>query len=474
MSIVTTSQPKDSLRYFVLVFLVSCVFFWNDGISLELFNLYGADRFAWSTVSVVFVLVIVFIILGIFRPINITNNWYIKSLLWLMLIVLAPILLSSIRLYGQAWSAILRRPFFFGGYLIFPILILLRLSKKETLHFFWGLMILSLIASSLTCLVYFEPDLQDIFVKEMTWVRFGKLRVGGGRILPNLSMILFFVSIAGFIDASRGWLRIGAFFNAFVMFWMFFYVWKTRGIIFPLMVALIVIWLFQLELRNRMKVLFAVGFALICSLLFSILGGEFPVINPLKELYRLSIEEYTAYGGTIGSRIEAIGYYFTEFKRTCFVGVGLTSTTMNTENPVSMGLLYYRLNMNDIGIFGMIYKFGVPVIIFLFVMFRRLLRDLSELRSEGQEEVRIIASGIMFFLVFNIAGLFFTKAFFFPKFSLFYGLLLYFVWRLKQPDFVTDEKKGSILPLAETQRIRNQPMKKMQQEHSYFPYGRNA
>jgi hypothetical protein len=445
-----SSQPKDSLRYFVLGFLLSCVFFWNDGISLELFNFYGPDRFAWSTVSVVFVFLIVIIILGILRPINIANNWYIKSLLWLMLIVLAPILLSSIRLYGQTWSAILRRPFFFGGYLIFPILILLRLSKKETLHFFWGLIILSLIATSLTCLVYFEPDLQDIFVKEMTWVRFGKLRVGGGRILPNLSMILFFVSIAGFIDASRGWVRIGAFFNALVMFWMFFYVWKTRGIIFPLMVTLIVIWLLQLELRNRMKVLFAVGFVLICSLVYSIFAGEFPLINPLKQLYRLSMEEYSAYGGTIGSRIEAIRYYFTEFKRTYFVGVGLTSTTANTDNPISIGLLYYGLNMNDIGILGMIYKFGVPVIIFLFVMFRRLLWDLSELRLRGQREVRIIATGIMFFLVFNIAGFFFTKAFFLPKFSLFYGLLLSFVWRLKQPDFVTEEKKGSVLALAET------------------------
>ncbi len=430
-------------------------------MSLELFNFYGADRFAWSRVSVVFVILVVFIILCIFRPVNIINNWYTKSLLWLMLIVLVPIVLSSIRLYGQTWSAILRRPFFFGGYLIFPILILLRLSKKETLKFFWGLMILSLIATSLTCIVYLEPDLHDIFVKEMTWVRFGKLRVGGGRILPNLSMILFFVSIAMFIDASARWVRICAFFSAFVMFWMFSYVWKTRSIILPVMVTLIVVWMFQLELRNRMKVLFVVGFVLICSLLFSILVGEFPLINPLKDLYRLTIEEYSTYGGTIGSRIEGIRYYFTEFKRTYFVGVGLTSTTMDTDNPISIGLLYYGLNMNDIGIMGMIYKFGVPVIIFLFVMFRRLFRDLSELRLRGQEEVRIIATGIMFFLVFNIVGLLFTNAFFFSKFSLFYGLLLYFVWRLKQPDFLTDEKKGSMFALAETQRIRNEAINKI-------------
>lgn len=417
-------------HWLILIFVLILVLLWNDGLKLKAFDLTGGSKTEWSKNYVVFALIGATVFLRLVSPRRLLKSWYLKSLFVLAIIVLCPIIFTSIRTYDQPLSILWRRPFLFGAYLIFPFLILADLSRKEVVRLFYVILAIPAIGNLLCGIGYFFPDIYNLFVDWEVSSRFGLFRL---YIAPDFTKLLFFFLIAKLIDSKSAATKMVCTGSVFLLLWIFVNIWLTRQVVYGVLGGILIVWFIRTKPQQKLiTVLVAV---LIIALITSLeqLQIETYVLRNLSLMNELTTAELTSTSGTLGNRLFGLEYYYKLFQQTNFIGLGM-NVSESMFDPISKGGWQYQYNINDLGLMGMIFCFGIPVPIFLFIMFKRLYRDLSSVVSSHDGDLKVIADAILMYFLGEVAGLVFTKAFFYAKSAFFYGLLIYFVWRFMQPD----------------------------------------
>jgi hypothetical protein len=426
------------------IFVVLLFFLWSRCISLEIFSLviYGID---FSVVSVCFILLWLNFYFFIFKKRPFHSNFYTKSLVWLFFIIIIPIALTSVIGLNQPLTALITRPLFFLGYLLLPFLIFLQMDDQKIIKLFNLLMVLTGIACLLVIIGSMFPDVRSWFSEGIVATRYQRVRLGT-QILPNLTKLLFFYTVVMSFKGANRKLRMMWMSFSLTLFWMVSFVWGTRQVVLGFIATLLFFWLFCLrsveKVRSFVTVLIIV---LIIYLFFGRGQNSTESYQYLGQLFGSISKETSDISGTIGVRIGGIEYYYEEFAKSKFIGFGMVSTTENIDNPLYIGMSSYGFNLNDLGLVGMVFSFGFPVVIFLIVIFYRMINDFNyTINNNRHKKIVVIAETFRLYLISEIIYFPFTKAFFFPKFSLFYGLMMFYAWRLSikntEPTFSSQSK----------------------------------
>ncbi|MDZ7263411.1 MAG: hypothetical protein ONB16_02420 [candidate division KSB1 bacterium] len=437
---------QDKIRWGIIIFVVILVFLWSDGLKLKISDLSQGTKTEWSKNYVVFALIATTLTLAVSRTQRFPRSWYSRSLYIVALIVLFPILFTSIRMYDQPVSVLWRRPFLFGSYLIFPFLAMVNLTPKEMTRLFYAILIIPAIGGILCGLGYFIPTIYNWFLDSEVSSRFGLVRL---YISPDFTKLLLFLGVAMIINSPRPILKLAGGMIVYLLLWVLINIWLTRQVIYGVLGGIILVWFFKTKPRQKLVSILVILVVITVLGTFELLEPDSFFLRNFALMNDLTSAEFKSASGTIGNRLLGLDYFLRSFINTGFVGLGM-SVAESVNDPISRGEWQYRFNINDLGMLGMVFSFGLPVLVFLFVMFRRLFRDLLIVVANTNGHHKIIADTILIYLLGEVAGLPFTKAFFYPKSSFFYGLLIYFTWRLMQPDMLSGQQQAKANPQTST------------------------
>ena len=419
---------REAKRFFVIAAVLVVTFLWTKGLG---FKGLGSPEGGLQKVVVAagFALVMWLGVLTVFRPERFPSNWYQTSLYWLIGIVLLPILLVSIPVYGQPLSALWRRPFFFAGFLLFPVLVMSELTVRQASRLFYAMVGLTLAVSMVLILGYFFPAVRQLLADPLVSERYGTPRLGV-RIFPNLTRLVFYYFVAIILHAT--YLRHKAYAGLVAMGLMFLviFVWGTRQTLVGIGLTLMAIWLLRARPKAKLVSIYLLALGIAAVVVFFPQVVDFVKTGYLGTMLSSTEREVATSTGTYGIRVDGMFYYFGEWMKTNFIGFGMTSATQNINNPITQGLHLYRYNLNDLGFLDAVFRFGFPALVFVLAMLFRIMKDLGRALKEATDRrVIYILEGTYCFVLGEIVILPGSKAFFFPKYSLFYGLLLYLVWR---------------------------------------------
>lgn len=341
---------------------------------------------------------------------------------------------------------------FVGGYFVFkqPISSLI----FQTRDFYFYFLFLYLISVS------FNFKQIKIFMKFLLWstICVSLLLIidayifGGGKI--------FELAMSNGISGMRaGQVRIAVYW--FIASWVYFYLLSTinyskniKSKFFAfLALAFIVIQLLFVGMGRQLLLgLFLTTFIfcfnklkrfrtiLVCLIVFLSLVLFFFALNK-TDLFKQSIvyrlvdqtlfESEQTTSGSIAVRLNGIKYFYPDFLKSKFLGMGILSST-EENSPVAIGLRYYGYNFNDFGLFAIVFRFGFFSLILLFLLLRSCFRDLRLASINENVDVKILADSIMYLLISKII-LFPTITIFFKESDcLYYVLILYFVYILNR------------------------------------------
>lgn len=459
-NLIPLNYPANGkIRWGIILFIVILVFLWSDGLKLKAFDLSAGGKIEWSKNYVVFALIVATLTLAVARTQRLPGSWYLKSLCVLALIVLFPIVFTSIRIYDQPISVLWRRPFLFASYLVFPFLAMANLSPKEMSRLFYAILIVPAAGSILCGLGYFIPTIYHWFLDSEVSSRFGLVRL---YISPDFTKLLLFLGIAVIVNSQRLMLKLAGGLMVYLLLWVLINIWLTRQVVYGVLGGIALVWFFKTKTRQKLVSIVVIALVIMVLIVFEQLGPESFLLRNFALMNRLTSAELASGSGTIGTRLLGLEYYFRSFVNTNFIGLGM-AVAESVDDPISRGEWLYRFNISDMGMLGMVFSFGLPVLIFLFIIFRKLFRDLLLIGSKTTGHFKIISDTFLMYLLGEVAGLPFTTALFYPKSSFFYGLLIYFTWRLQQPDILTGLHQPEKIPRSMTMfrrpSWRQQPMR---------------
>lgn len=422
------APTREAKRYFVIAAVLLVTFLWTKGLG---FKGLGAPEggLQRAVVAAGFALVMWLAVLVVFRPERFPVNWYQNSLYWLIGIVLLPILLVSIPVYGQPLSALWRRPFFFAGYLLFPVLVMSGLTVRQASRLFYAMVGLTLGVSVILILGYYLPPVRQLLADPLVSERYGTPRLGV-RIFPNLTRLVFYYFVAIVLHATYVRHKAYAGIVALGLMFLVVFVWGTRQTLVGIGLTLLAIWLLRARPKAKLISIYLLALSIAAVVVFYPQAVDYVKTGYLGTMLASTEREVATSTGTYGIRVDGMIYYFGEWMKTNFIGFGMTSATQNINNPITQGLHLYRYNLNDLGFLDAVFRFGFPALVFVLVMLFRIMKDLGRaLKNATDQRVIYILEGTYCFVLGEIVILPGSKAFFFPKYSLFYGLMLYIVWR---------------------------------------------
>lgn len=442
----STNLTNGKIRWGMILFVVLLVLLWSDGLKLKIFDLSAGGKIEWSKNYVVFLLMAATLTLAVSRTQRLPKSWYLNSLYALALIVLFPIVFTSIRIYDQPISVLWRRPFLFGSYLIFPFLVMANLSPKELQRLFYLILIVPAIGSILCGLGYFVPRIYHWFLDSEVSSRFGLVRL---YVSPDFTKLLVFWAVAIILNSQRITIKIAGLLLIYGLLWVLINVWLTRQIIYGVLGGIVLVWFFKTKPRQKLISIFMIILVIVLLISLDQFGPGSFLLRNFALMNELTTAELTSSSGTIGTRLLGLEYFFRSFVKSNFIGLGM-SVAESVDDPISRGEWQYRYNISDMGMLGMVFSFGLPVLVFLFLIFHRLFRDLLQVGSKTTGHLKIIGDSILMYLLGEVAGFPFSTAFFYPKSSFFYGLLIYFTWRLSQPDILLSQHPSETVPQSVT------------------------
>jgi len=148
--------------------------------------------------------------------------------------------------------------------------------------------------------------------------------------------------------------------------------------------------------------------------------------------------------GTIAVRINGVKFYYEYFKKTAFLGIGMSSG----NSPTSVEALGFKEGhylFTDLGIFAMLFRFGIFGFILTVVILTRTYKDLSFIQNNGNTGQEIIASSLTYFFISTIIFIPAVKGFFDPGQALYYGIFFYFIYKLKSGITLQDSKNCGVI-----------------------------
>jgi len=426
-SAIKSSSGNISKRDIILLlFVASMLFLWSNGFNLRLLEL--GDNFRIVKLVRIFMIVVAIGLSVLFaRGARYFQNYYFRSIIGLLLIVLFPTIFNSVIVYGLGLKEILLSGHAYCGFFIFILLISYRTDSAFVARL--NTIVLAIATVSILSLILLSrfPAVADsIFVRSSERFDSTRLAVAGGLVsMVSYSTFYLLVMSTKATQATKSRIFYFLLFCAYV--WYYFTVAMGRRTIFSLLIVMCYYGLFHLSTIRKMYAVSALVF-------FSVLLLSVPQLHPLVDNVRLSytssLEDHKIGKGTLTKRIDGIQYYLNEFRNTGYLGVGLISTHISEDNPLSRGRVVYRYNSGDHGILAVLYQFGFPAVVLTIIILFHIFRDLTIIRRRGSPEHQAIAMGIHLYLCFCIVAL--LQIFWKPMISFWTGLMFFMVWRMRE------------------------------------------
>ncbi len=383
----------------------------------------------WCGVLPGFILIVwFFLLLVLGKRYYLRRSFYTTAVLAIVPIILIPLLYGSMICHHENLYSLLRSMFFlFGGYFLFLCLISIN-PRPKVIHVF--LRILLIEAGLVFLLITFQvhTGLPNFVTKVST--RYDSVRIPVQILGLEGTLLLCYVS-AYLVYEKKGRLKPHFFILfAFLLYYLIFLC-KARGytIIIIILLSVVMIALFRKSHIIFTKVLFllAVGIILIVSLTPFV---QTAVTSLGDNIYSSIIEDIKFGEGTCTRRLDAVAYYGKEFIRTGMIGFGVVDSTDRIGEQKKLASEYSDFSMNDIGMFEIFFRFGFPAVLFVVVVFFRMERDLRKKIPQIPTQYRIQAYAIHLLIILELLTLPFSKAFFFPRYSMFYALLMFYAWQI--------------------------------------------
>lgn len=414
-----------------LVFLISVVIIHEKGFQTIDFGIPH-----WMYMDIAFVALSIGLIVQLiktkFHFREAIRSVYFRYIILIISVVFLSIFIGSWLIYNQPIKSLVfrARPFFL--YFIFLYLVLIDFNIEQ-IKKFMGFVVYS--ACIISVLVIIDSKL-----------------LGGGKIF-QLAMSN---GISGF---RAGMVRI--FTYPFITVWAYFYLLsgiklekkKARKILYVIFLLIIgyqlvfcnitrqlivvlllttILFLFNLKPFSKVIITSFAMALLILTAMFCINNTALmqdTFFYKIGKTTQLEVGQTTQ--GNIAIRRNAIKYFYPYFKKTSFLGMGMMSPIYE-NSPVAIGLSK-GYNFADMGFFAILFRFGIFAIILMFLILKRVFIDLSCVQRRTKDhQVQIIVNSLIFLFISKIIILPFSTIFFRGDVSLFYGILFYFLFKLKK------------------------------------------
>lgn len=408
-----------------VILVLILIFMWSDGFALNIFNF--SDDLNILKLIMMFALFGITIIFYLANPGNDAfSSVYGLSILGILSIALLTTFYYLVIGAGLSVIEVFRVNLLYPGLFSFFVLaiclnfngaadITVRVISVTVFMYIVFLMIISV-----------DRQLADMFVVR-TSLRFDDTRITlreGLRLLGSLFFFLMVVKIGSARTAYQKAMYAGA---TLVFLTYLVTVNMSRRMIMLMLITTFVFVLFYGSAQRRFYYLSIV--AILTALIWFTPIGE-PIRIGIESSLSTSATEFEERGGTVGVRIEGIMFNMQIFADNGYFGIGNRSDRLPTTDPYFYGREIYRYFHGDHGFFGVMYRFGIIGTLVSLIIVNRIYWDTRFIRKYGSANHKEIALAV--WLVFLFGFLSFDEMFWTQRYSAFYGLLFFLVWRMRR------------------------------------------
>ena len=425
---------KHNRNKLLILFTASLIFLWSEGFQLRALEF--SESLKVLRIVSVFLIVLwaaICMLLADIKPLF--RNFYFRSILGLIAIVMLPTFFTGTLLYGQGLQEIVRRPLFYYALFIFVPLFYYPIDASTLKRLNMVIVVIGVSLALFQSIFSFVPDIGKIILNDNAYIasRFELTRMTVmSAMTPCVLYATFYLITAFSMRKNNILFALGL---AILLYYIFF-VYMARSIIFGLGIVLLLFCVFYPAVRKR---LLSWGLLVLLLLILSQPFVKFGPIEMIKESVISVEDEASSIEGTVGIRMRGIKYYWHEFQKTWYVGTGLVSSVRGTDTNVGIGMIEYKFNPADQGIFSVVMQFGFQALILTGVICYRMFRDLRFVIRYGILDLKIIALSIQLFLLFKIV--IFSHIFLWHSMGIWWGLLFYITWKMR--DLVAGDKSLS-------------------------------
>lgn len=419
----------------LILFTASLIFLWSEGFQLRILEF--SERYKVLRIVSVFLIVLWAAIRMLFADIKpLLRNFYFISILALLAAVMLPTFFTGTLLYGQGLDEVLRRPLFFYALFIFVPLFYYPMDVSTLKRLNTVIVVIGVSLALFQSVFSFVPDIGKIILNDSAYIssRFELTRMTVMSAMSPCVLYATFYLIAAFSLRKNSILcALGL---AILLYYLFF-VFMSRRVILGSGIVLLLFCVFYPTVRKRLLLWGLLVFLLL------VLSQPFVKSGPIDVIKESAIsikDEANSIEGTVGIRMRGIQYYWHEFQKTWYVGIGLVSGVRAANTSVGIGMTEYKFNPADQGIISVFLQFGMQGLILTGIICYRMFRDLRYVTRYGISDLKMIALSIQLFLLFKIVT--FSHVFLWRSGGIWWGLFFYITWKMR--DFVTSDKSLSI------------------------------
>lgn len=367
------SQRK---RFILLLFFAFLVFGFSNGLELIWF-----DKAKLSGRGPIFVAsgltILGFFITSFFRlrGSRIGYNFYFRAILTTYIVMTIANVLGGTMVYGQPLMGIIRNYYRCSGLLLFPILFMWRGDErfiKQLILIYVGIGVLSVVLGDMAAII---PPLRAIFPEERIFERLGLVRMP---VTQNLPFVFYYLLVT--LTLKKNTSRINFFIVCIFILVVIniFYVSIIRQIIISVIVTVIYYYIRYLRLKIRAIHL---SFMICACLIIFVFRPAF--FNIITDTARSLYDDNYDGKKNVDIRLDGIKFYWSQFRKTGYVGTGRISTVYSTNNPIAETIEVDKYDYTDLGLFAVLFQYGFPAIILIGVVVFRYFKDSSIIQKVG-------------------------------------------------------------------------------------------
>jgi len=362
---------------------------------------------------------------------QISQNIYFKYILLILILVHLSTYIGGHLISGQPLNTLLFKAREFYLYLVFLYLFMADFDLRQIKKFLTLALFTTFCVSILVVIDAKLLGSGSIFQLAMTDGISG-LRLHSVRISVNHFMAawVYFYLLSSIRFKQSGFKKIFYIIFAVIILYQLIFIGMGRQVMIQILLTTI---LFISTTKSNIKLTLICAIFAMCILTATfflnytdVLQNNFVYRLIVKTLYEASI----THGSSIAIRMDGIKYFFPYFMRSPFLGIGLLSSTYK-NSPVTVGL-QMGYNFADFGIFSTLFRFGLLSILLTILMVKSIFSDLKSSYPISSEGTRIIISSIIYLFIYLIILVPSATVFFYGSSCLYFGILLYFVYRIKQ------------------------------------------
>jgi hypothetical protein len=416
---------------FPLLFLLIIILVFEQGA--QIFD-FGIKTWIYPDIAIV-LLAIGLLSQLIKRKFNISkivSNQYAKYILLLYIIILSTTVFGSFMMLKQPLSSLFftARPFFL--YLVFPYLLLSDFNSEHIIKFFLFTIYSALFIS---ILVIIDANLlgggiifQLAMSNGVSGIRGDKVRIF---TYPYITLWGYF-SLLSIIKLSKR-LITKIFFTIclLIIAYQLIFCNMTRQLI-VIIVLTTSLYFIKNKLFSNILASILIGIILCCAIFIFSYNTDLFNNSILSEIVKnTQIEASQPTKGNIAVRLNAIRYYFPYYAKTGFLGMGMMSYTYE-DSPVREGMRK-AYSFWDLGLISILFRFGIFSIIFIFFVLKRIFSDLKYIKKKTNKfKTILISDSLNYLFISQIILLPSSYIFFSEGTCLYYGILFYFIFKLKK------------------------------------------